>query len=66
MDIAVLDTSVLFPLLLRDTLLDIAHARLYVVRGVAHGLMAEAPNGFNDAVLRFIDEVDEPAAQASA
>jgi predicted nucleic acid-binding protein len=31
MEIAVLDTSVLFPLLLRDTLLDLAQARLYVV-----------------------------------
>jgi len=39
----------------------IPDARLYVVRGVAHGLMAEAPNGFNDAVLRFIDEVDDGA-----
>jgi 3-oxoadipate enol-lactonase len=36
----------------------IPDARLYVVRGVAHGLMAEAPNGFNDAVLRFLREVD--------
>jgi 3-oxoadipate enol-lactonase len=32
---------------------------LYVLRGAAHGLMAEAPNAFNDAVLRFIDAVDE-------
>ena len=29
--------------------------------GAAHGLMAEAPNAFNDAVLRFLDEVDEAA-----
>jgi pimeloyl-ACP methyl ester carboxylesterase len=36
----------------------IAGARLYVLRGAAHGLMAEAPNAFNDAVLRFIEAVD--------
>ena len=28
--------------------------------GAAHGLMAEAPNAFNDAVLRFLDEIDRP------
>ena len=33
-------------------------SRLYVLSGAAHGLMAEAPNAFNDAVLRFLDEVD--------
>jgi len=33
-------------------------SQLYVLRGVAHGLMAEAPNAFNDVVLRFLDEVD--------
>jgi len=43
----------------------IPDSRLYVVRGVAHGLMAEAPNGFNDAVLGFIKEVDA-SADASA
>ena len=37
----------------------IAHARLEVISGAAHGLMAEAPNGFNDAVVRFLTEVDE-------
>jgi 3-oxoadipate enol-lactonase len=37
----------------------IAGSRLYVLRGAAHGLMAEAPNAFNDAVLRFVDAVDE-------
>jgi 3-oxoadipate enol-lactonase len=37
----------------------ISGSRLYVLRGAAHGLMAEAPNAFNDAVLRFIDAVDE-------
>lgn len=35
------------------------HARLEVISGAAHGLMAEAPNGFNEAVLRFLGEVDE-------
>jgi 3-oxoadipate enol-lactonase len=33
-------------------------ARLYVLRAAAHGLMAEAPNAFNDAVLRFLEEID--------
>jgi 3-oxoadipate enol-lactonase len=37
----------------------ISGSRLYVLRGAAHGLMAETPNAFNDAVLRFIDAVDE-------
>jgi len=37
----------------------ISGSRLYVLRGAAHGLMAEAPNAFNDAVIRFIDAVDE-------
>jgi 3-oxoadipate enol-lactonase len=37
----------------------IPHARLEVISGAAHGLMAEAPNGFNEAVLRFLGEVDE-------
>jgi pimeloyl-ACP methyl ester carboxylesterase len=36
----------------------IPHARLEVIGGAAHGLMVEAPNGFNDAVLRFLAEVD--------
>jgi 3-oxoadipate enol-lactonase len=40
----------------------IAHARLEVLSGAAHGLMAEAPNGFNEAVLRFLGEVDEGEA----
>ncbi len=34
-------------------------SRLLVMRGAAHGLMAETPFAFNDAVLRFIDAVDE-------
>jgi 3-oxoadipate enol-lactonase len=53
----------------------IPESRLYVLRGAAHGLMAEAPNAFNDVVLRFLAEVDtmaaapateEPPAQESA
>jgi 3-oxoadipate enol-lactonase len=36
----------------------ITTSRLYVLRGAAHGLMAEAPNAFNDIVLRFLDEID--------
>jgi 3-oxoadipate enol-lactonase len=37
----------------------ISGSRLYVLRGAAHGLMAETPFAFNDAVVRFIDAVDE-------
>jgi 3-oxoadipate enol-lactonase len=33
-------------------------SQLYVLRGAAHGLMAEAPNVFNDVVLKFLTEVD--------
>ena len=51
----------------------IPHARLEVISGAAHGLMVEAPNGFNDTVLRFLAEVDgfdaaidEPRAAESA
>jgi pimeloyl-ACP methyl ester carboxylesterase len=33
----------------------IPHARLVELRGAAHGLMVEAPNAFNDAVLAFLD-----------
>jgi 3-oxoadipate enol-lactonase len=40
----------------------IPHARLEVISGAAHGLMVEAPNGFNDAVLSFLDEVDAGTA----
>jgi 3-oxoadipate enol-lactonase len=40
----------------------IPNSRLYVLRRAAHGLMAEAPNAFNDVVLRFIDEVDATEA----
>ena len=43
----------------------IGTARLYVLRGAAHGLMAEAPNAFNDVVLRFLDEVDARDAPAA-
>lgn len=46
----------------------VPHARLEVLSGAAHGLMAEAPNGFNEAVLRFLNEVDaaERAFEARA
>ena len=50
----------------------IPHARLEVLGGAAHGLMVEAPNAFNDAVLRFLLEVEgleaaieEPAAESA-
>jgi 3-oxoadipate enol-lactonase len=33
-------------------------ARLVLLSGAAHGLMAEAPNAFNDAVLQFLAKVD--------
>jgi 3-oxoadipate enol-lactonase len=36
----------------------ITTSRLYVLRGAAHGLMAETPNAFNDAVLKFLAEID--------
>jgi 3-oxoadipate enol-lactonase len=36
----------------------ISGSRLVVVSGAAHGVMAEAPNAFNDTVLRFLDEID--------
>jgi 3-oxoadipate enol-lactonase len=41
-------------------------SRVYVLRGAAHGLMAEAPNAFNEVVLRFLDEVDMKRATAVA
>jgi len=37
-------------------------ARLYVLSRAAHGLMAETPMAFNEAVLNFIDEVDAASA----
>jgi pimeloyl-ACP methyl ester carboxylesterase len=37
-------------------------SRLYVLRGAAHGLMAEAPNTFNDVVLKFLAEIDQATA----
>jgi 3-oxoadipate enol-lactonase len=50
----------------------IPHARLEVLGGAAHGLMVEAPNAFNDAVLRFLLEVEgidaaieEPRAESA-
>jgi pimeloyl-ACP methyl ester carboxylesterase len=41
-------------------------SRLFVLRGAAHGLMAEAPNVFNDVVVRFLDEIDGVRAAAAA
>ncbi len=40
-------------------------SRLYVVSGAAHGVMAEAPMAFNDAVVRFLDEVDAAAVSGA-
>jgi 3-oxoadipate enol-lactonase len=49
----------------------IPYAQLVELRGAAHGLMVESPNGFNDIVLDFLDRVsgldaviDEKAASA--
>jgi 3-oxoadipate enol-lactonase len=39
-------------------------AKLVSIGGVAHGLMAEAPNAFNDQVLKFLAEVDARAPTA--
>jgi pimeloyl-ACP methyl ester carboxylesterase len=44
----------------------ITTSRLYVLRGAAHGLMAEAPNAFNDAVLKFLAEIDASAGVGQA
>jgi len=44
----------------------IPNSRLYVLRGAAHGLMAESPTGFNDVVLSFLDEVDANADVSAA
>lgn len=35
----------------------IPNARLQILPGAAHGLMVEAPNAFNDIVVRFLAEV---------
>jgi len=35
----------------------IPYAQLVELRGAAHGLMVESPNGFNDIVLDFLDRV---------
>lgn len=37
-------------------------SRLVIVSGAAHAVMAEAPNAYNDVVLRFLAEVDAGAA----
>jgi 3-oxoadipate enol-lactonase len=41
-------------------------ARLILLSGAAHGLMAEAPNAFNTAVLDFLDRVDASSATAGS
>lgn len=43
----------------------ISTSRLYVLRGAAHGLMAEAPNAFNDIVVKFLGEIDAAATSAN-
>jgi 3-oxoadipate enol-lactonase len=42
----------------------IGTSRLYVLRGAAHGLMAEAPNAFNDVVVKFLAEIDAAGVAA--
>ena len=44
----------------------ITTARLVVLSGAAHGLMAEAPNAFNEAVLRFLAGVDGASFAAAS
>ncbi len=44
----------------------ISTARLVVLSGAAHGLMAEAPNAFNEAVMRFLAEVDDQTLVAAS
>ena len=39
----------------------VSGAELVVLSGAAHGLMAESPNAFNEAVLRFLASVDNAA-----
>jgi 3-oxoadipate enol-lactonase len=41
-------------------------ARLVVLSGAAHGLMAEAPNAFNDAVLEFLGDVERRGVGSAA
>jgi len=40
-------------------------SRLVLVSGAAHGVMAEAPNAFNAAVLEFLAEVDAAEVDAA-
>ncbi|MGH8983137.1 MAG: alpha/beta fold hydrolase, partial [Acidimicrobiia bacterium] len=42
----------------------IPHARLVELRGAAHGLMVEAPNAFNAAVLDFLDQMTDATGNA--
>jgi 3-oxoadipate enol-lactonase len=44
----------------------IAGSRLVVLSGAAHGLMAEAPNAFNEAVLQFVADVDRASLAAAS
>ncbi len=41
-------------------------SRLVIVSGAAHGVMAEAPNAYNDTVLRFLAEVDAAEVPTTA
>ena len=48
-------------------------ARLEILPGAAHGLMVEAPNAFNEIVVRFLAEVtgaaltdEDPEAEAAS
>src|SRR4051794_36026296 len=43
----------------------IPNSQLYVLRAAAHGLMAEAPMAFNDAVLQFLAEIDAPSLHSA-
>jgi pimeloyl-ACP methyl ester carboxylesterase len=44
----------------------ITSSELVVVPGAAHGVMAEAPNAFNRAVLDFLERVDAQRADLVA
>lgn len=44
----------------------IPHAELVILPGAAHGLMAEAPNAFNDVVLQFLASASGTGAATEA
>jgi 3-oxoadipate enol-lactonase len=44
----------------------IPRAELFELRGAAHGLMVEAPNAFNQAVLDFVDRIVESPVLSDA